>query len=183
MSKICQFTLKSNKFPGMTLFCPDEPDTLRPVPGSYMFHVDTPRTVTEATKGAIVSQTYNFPAEVRSHIDLIFTDSVDLPASSAPAKVAVESDDSPVDSSASSPSTLLPEEPIALTDEDIDLIQVEISKLEGKPAAEAEPLLIATGGSETLPRAIRVKYLEMVSDRQGLPKSLKVVAKKLLEQI
>jgi hypothetical protein len=165
-----QAILTSNKFPGISLFCPDAPDTLQPQPGSYMFFASVPRAVTKATQGAIENQLYNFPPEVKAHINITFSADVE------------EVIDPVVEEEVIEESTTV-EEVITLTDEDMDLIQIEISKLQGKSAADAEPILIATGGNEELPKALRIKYLQMVVIESGLPKALKAVARKLIEQL
>jgi hypothetical protein len=72
---------------------------------------------------------------------------------------------------------------VELSDDDLDLISIEISKLNGKTIKEAEPLIIQTGGNPELPRLLRVTYLEEVQKHPEVQKTLKEVAEKLLEQI
>jgi hypothetical protein len=168
-----QATVVSDKFPGINLFCPDEPDTLLPKPGSYMFYVGIPRVVTAATKGAIVNALANFPPHVQNHLNVQFSDAI------APDPEAVKSESVIAESA----ETTEDENPIELNEDDLDLISVELSKLVGKPAAEVEPILIATGGNPDLPKALRTEYLKQVVRHPKLGKALKAVAEKLAEQI
>jgi lysine/ornithine N-monooxygenase len=70
-----------------------------------------------------------------------------------------------------------------LTDDDLELVEVEVEKLLGKTIKEAEPILIATGGSPHLPRTLRVLYLEEVQKHPKIQQTLKEVAEKLLAQL
>lgn len=70
-----------------------------------------------------------------------------------------------------------------LTEEDLELVEIEVSKLLGKTVKEAEPILVATGGSPHLARTLRVLYLEEVQKHPKIQQTLKEVAEKLLEQV
>jgi hypothetical protein len=65
----------------------------------------------------------------------------------------------------------------------LDLIQIEINKLIGKSIAEAQPVLVATGGNEELPLELRKLYLEEVGKHPEIQKGLKAVAEKLLSEL
>lgn len=73
--------------------------------------------------------------------------------------------------------------PIELTEEDRELIEIELDKLKGKTISDAEPILIATAGNPELPKELRKAYLETAIAAPDIKKGLKDVAEKLLEQI
>lgn len=72
---------------------------------------------------------------------------------------------------------------IELTDEDRDLIEVEIAKIDKLTVSQAEPIMISTATAVHLPVAVRRAYLEAAIAHDGIQKSLKTTASKLLEQL
>lgn len=76
------------------------------------------------------------------------------------------------------------EEPLVLTEEDLELVEYEIEKLLSKETiAEREPILIATGNNSDLPKELRIAYLEGAIAHAELQKGLKDTARKILEQL
>ena len=73
--------------------------------------------------------------------------------------------------------------PLDLTDDDRELVEFEVNKLLGKTIAEAEPVLIATGGNIELHRDLRRAYLDAVMAHADIQKGLKEVAERMIEQL
>lgn len=70
-----------------------------------------------------------------------------------------------------------------LTDEDLDLVSVEVNKLLGKTVLVASPLLITTATNAKLPKTLRKFYLQEVIDHNDIQKTLKDKAQEILEQL
>lgn len=70
-----------------------------------------------------------------------------------------------------------------LSDEDIDLVQVEVSKLLGKTIAEATPIVKATADNIDLSIVLRAAYLQEILDHEDIQKGLKEEAQELLEKM
>ncbi|HEY9752450.1 MAG TPA: hypothetical protein V6C46_05840 [Coleofasciculaceae cyanobacterium] len=76
-----------------------------------------------------------------------------------------------------------PEPEVVLTQEDQELIAIEVEKLDKKNVTEGEALLINTATNEGLSRAVRIAYLDAAIAHKGIQKALKGIAQRLKEQI
>jgi hypothetical protein len=138
--------------------------------------------VSSDQKQAIITQLANFPDDVQKNLTVSFSDDVASAATVSIANPAAAVAKPPVPPP--SPEDIPPpEEVYELTEDDDDLINIEVSKLLGKTVAEAQPILVATGGNPELPKLVRQTYLERVVDHDEIQKTLKEVALKLAEQI
>lgn len=161
-------TVHSERFPGV------------PFAGVPYFAVGHAYEVTDEQLSSIQQQLAGFDPGVKADIRLAVSG-----FSSAQPAVAIANPPSPPPSNeeelpSTDPST---EDLVELTDEDIDLIGIEVGKLKGKTIAEAEPILIATAQNLDLPKLLRSTYLEEVIADAELQKGLKEIAARLLEQI
>lgn len=75
------------------------------------------------------------------------------------------------------------EEPFVLSDEDRDLIEIEINKILGLTILLAEPLVLKTALSPDLPLGLRIEYLKALIAHPNAKRGIKDVAEKLLEQL
>jgi hypothetical protein len=167
--------ITSSKYPSIGLLCPQIPE--RPeMAGTFQFQIGTTYAVTDETYSSLGAQVANMPPYIGDlRLVLVSEDSGTAEVVTAPAPATVpEIADDPV--------VHVPDI-TELTDEDIDLVGIEVGKLLGLTVKQAEPILVATGGSPDLPRTLRVLYLEEVQKHPDVQKSLKDVAEKLLEQI
>jgi hypothetical protein len=141
--------------------------------------MDTPYPITDEQKESILRQYATFPDRVKSRLRLQFSDGIVEPAIAAavqtpltPTALEIDLDEPPI-----------VEDLTSLSDEDLDLINVEVSKLIGKPVADTQPILVATGGDPEQPKLLRSTYLKEVIAHPEIKKTLKDVAAKMLEQI
>lgn len=168
------------------------------VTGLPVFAIGQVYEITPEQKTAILGQYSGYPQRVKDSLKLNFSADPEAPTvaiASPPSPPITSSHLSPtprdseeggiVDTADLAELTELTETPdlTELSDDDLDLVIVEIGKLKGRTIAEAEPVLIATGGNPELPRALRVAYLKEVQSDSELQKGLKDIAAKLLEQI
>lgn len=172
-------TISSDKFPGISFNCPQIPN-LPEQKGSHYFAVGTPYEVTEETLAAIQSQLASSPESVTNELRINVSGNGSTPATTA---AVTAPPPPPAPSKEDEGETPPVEEVTSLTDEDLDLIEVEISKLIGKGLPESQAQLVATGGNEELPKAVRVAYLDKVVAHPQIKKALKEVATNLKEQI
>lgn len=141
-----------------------------------------PLEVTDEEKRRILDQFAGFQHSVQQNIRLSFSgESVDAAFVPAIAVVPLRSPALEVFDVNNLPPAV--EDLTVLSDEDIDLVEIEVSKLHGKTVAEAEPFLIATGGNIELPRLLRIAYVDAVIANPDIAKSLKKTAERLREQI
>lgn len=174
-------TFTSDKFPGISLILPEVPGVKPPAPGSYYFSVGNAYEVSAACVPAIEEQLAGAPENVRNYIKVSVDSGVSVAATVAiadppPPAPVVE----PIGEETIEPPVA---EDVELSDDDLDLVQIEISKIVGKKIAEAEPVLIATGGAPELPKNLRQFYLQEVIKHPEIQKGLKETAQALLEQI
>lgn len=178
-------TFTSEKFPGISLILPEVPGAKPPAPGSYYFSVGNAYEVSAACVPAIEEQLAGAPENVRNYIKVSVDSGVSVASTVAiaapppPPPAAPPVVDSPGEETDEPPVV----EDVELSDDDLDLVQVEIGKIVGKRIAEAEPVLIATGGNPELPKSLRQFYLQEVIKHPEIQKGLKETAQALLEQI
>jgi hypothetical protein len=161
-----KFTLKSSKFTGISLNCPERPETGDS--GSYFFPVNSPVLVTHATMEAIEDQFSSFPPSIQR----AFTLQVEV---SEDAKSETPSEPKPLPP----PSKDDPE----WGGESEELIAAEVAKLLEKTIAEGKPILQKTSANPDFPLALRIAYLESVSTDPRLQKGLQEYALELHEDI
>ena len=70
-----------------------------------------------------------------------------------------------------------------LSEDDLDLVSVEVSKLIGRTIAEATPIVTATAENPDLNIVLRAAYLQEVIDHEDTQKGLKEEAQELLEKM
>jgi hypothetical protein len=70
-----------------------------------------------------------------------------------------------------------------LSDDDVDLVEVEVAKLRGLTISEAEPMIETLALNEVLPLALRVAYLTKVSETQAVQVTLRKKATELIDVI
>ncbi len=162
-------TITSSRFPGAAF------------PGCPWFASGQTYEISEEQAATIIAAYAGFDPMIKSDLRVeVAGAGAAIEADSAIA-LAVEKPATPVEIE-DSPIEAVPD--IAeLSDDDLDLIQIELGKLDGKTIAQAEPLIIKTGGNPELPRLLRVTYLKEVIAHPNIKKGLKDVAEKLLEQI
>jgi hypothetical protein len=143
-----QLTLNSERYPGLGAPVPQVPGAPDGTSGGFTFSVGVPYEVTDETAEAIKDLLARTEERVSRHYRLTImavpgaiTDAIADPAAAAVADV---------------------DEPIALSEEDQDLIGVEVAKLKGLTAAETKPLVDNTAGNEELPVVLRRAYLQAV---------------------
>lgn len=171
-------TVVSSKFPGISLLCPQAPDTFEAIRGSYYFYVGVPRRVTEETKEAIANQYQNFPLPVSGSLRIQYGnddgEAIVTPPPLLPAQTLDSLRPDPVEVEA---------ELTTLTEEDVDLINVEVHKLLNKGVAEAETLLRKTTENPDLQLLLRQEYLRTAIAHKDLQKHVKITATNLLKEI
>lgn len=170
--------IRSQKYPSIGLVVSDRPTIGGP--GSWEFAMDVPYTVSPTVAEEIQQQIRSFRPAVRQALR------VDVQAGDSAPKVAAGAVNAPAPPPEEQDSTVVePEavvEPVALTDEDHDLVEVEVGKLLAKATiAEREPLLNATAGNEDLPVSLRVAYLNAVVAADGIQQKLIATANEWLE--
>lgn len=181
--------LFSKKFPGISLICPQIPGTDPPQSGSHYFTVGYSYEVTDETKAAIEKQFAGFPPAVSSEISIhVESGLTAATVAIAPPPPATQSNNTEDKTNPSEAGESQDDEPnvddvLDLSEEDEELIEVEVSKLLGKTVAEAEPQLIQTGGNPELPKKLRTVYLDQVIQNSKIQKSLREIAAKLKEQL
>ena len=169
-------TIQSQKYPAIGLIVSERPTIGGP--GAWEFAMGQPYTVSDAVVGEIREQIASFRPAVREVLR------VEVQADTAPAATqaagAVDAPKPPPDPTST---TVEPEDDaIAFTDDDQELIQVEVDKLLAKATiAEREPLLNATAGNENFPMVLRKAYLEAVIAAEGMQQKLVATAKEWLE--
>lgn len=161
-----KITVTSDKYPGAAFALPNSP----------FFSVGVPYEITEEEKGEILKQYGNYDYSVRQAMTLQFTDSV------VPPEVTLAIETPAIEVEVVDASTPV-EDLVELSEEDKELIQMEVAKLYGKTSAEAEPFVITTGNNIDFPRILRVEYLKAVMADRKLPRAVKTVAEKTLEQV
>lgn len=141
--------------------------------------------VTEEEKQKILAQFAGFQHSVQQNIRLSFSGDVETASTPAIAVVPVVPLTSTPAVEVFDANNLPPavEDLTELSDEDLELVEIEVAKLHGKTVAEAEPFVIATGGNIELPRLLRVAYVDAIIASPEIAKSLKKTAEKLREQI
>ncbi|MBD2019332.1 hypothetical protein H6F43_03930 [Leptolyngbya sp. FACHB-36] len=183
-----EITFSSEKFPGISLVCPQIPGHPNHT-GSHYFAVGVPYLITEETEQAIERQFVAFPLEVKNYISFTVSGSSNSPApvvmlpQSRDVQRVDDPEHPPIEPQLELADEAAPDIEGELNADDQDLINVEVGKLLNKTIAEAEPQLIKTGGAPELPRKLRVAYLQTVMQHSQVRKGLKEVAEKLLEQI
>jgi len=171
-------TVVSSKFPGISLLCPHAPDTFEAIRGSYYFYVGVPRRVTEETRQAIANQYDNFPLAVAGSLKIHYGaddgEAIAIVPPPLPARTLDPLHPEPAEVEA---------ELTALTDEDVDLINVEVHKLLNKGVAEAESLLKKTVENGDLQLLLRQEYLRVAIAHKDVQKHVKITATALLKEI
>jgi hypothetical protein len=146
-----QLTLHSDRFPGLGAPVPQVPGGKPGEGGSFTFAVDVPYEVSDDTAAAIAALLESFEPRIQRHFRLSLVDlSTDAVAIAAP--VEPEAAPEPV------------AEPFVLSDDDLELIQVEVEKLKGLTIAQSTPIIENTALNETLPVELRRAYLQAVID-------------------
>jgi len=175
-------TITSKHYPGISLVVPELPGVEPPTSGSHFFASGVAYDCTDATIAAIRKLFAGFEERVSSKYS-IQVSGAEVSAIAVAVSDPVPAPTKSAESAGSDETPTVIEDVAELSDEDLDLIDVEISKIDGMSIKEAEPILIATGGNTELPRLLRKTYLEMVIEHPSIQKKLKDVASKLLEQI
>lgn len=165
-----RLTINSDRYPGLGLAVPQVPGAPDGTRGGFTFSAGTPYEVTNETAIAVETAIARFDERVKRHYRLTVVD-LNNPEPVAGAVVAP----------AAAPSKAAPEpEPIALTEEDQDLIEVEVSKLRGLNLDKAIPMVERTAMNDDMPVVVRRAYLQAVIDAKTA-KTLENKAKELLE--
>ncbi len=142
-----------------------------------------PVEVTEEEKQRILDQFAGFQHSVQQKIRLSFSGGV-VDTALVPAIAVVPLVSTPAvevfDINNLPPAV---EDLTELSDDDRELVEIEVAKLHGKTVAEAEPFVIATGGNIELPRLLRIAYVDAIIASPEIAKGLKKTAEKLREQI
>ena len=160
-------TLQSDRLPGVQFA------------GVPLLGAGIPVEITLEQKESILTQLSTFDPPLKNSITLNFGGEsdgfVDVPAPTP----------APTESPEGGAPAVIPEleQLTELSDDDSDLVDIEISKLLGKTIQEAEPVLIATGGNPDLPVLLRKTYLQRIITHDDLQKGLKAIAEKMLEQL
>jgi len=169
-----QVEFSSKRFPGISLLCPQIP-TAPELSGTFQFTVGHSYEVTDETLASLVQQMERLPTFFKDDIQMSGAPAI----AGAPTVVTPSAPPAALDEVGDAPVADITD----LTDEDLELVEIEVGKLLGKTVKEAEPILVATGGSPHLPRTLRVLYLEEVQKHADIQKALKDTAAKLLEQL
>lgn len=141
--------------------------------GVFLFAFGKPYPVTDETAIAVQQAYQGYPARVQDRLTLSITplpgEGVIEGAIAAPAAMP---------ESVVAPAT---PEPLALTEEDHELIEIEVAKIDGLTIAKARPVVEATAMSDELPVELRRAYLQALIDGPGLQQGLKDFAGDLLD--
>lgn len=160
-----QVTLYSDRYPGLAAHVPIAPGTGKP--SSFNFAASVPYVVADETAAALAAWLASFDERVAKHYRLEVADLEPTPeATEAPPPV--EPEVTPVD--------------LPLTDEDQELIEIEVAKLKGLTVAQALPLVQNTALNEELPVSLRRAYLKAVIATRNA-KAIDAKASELLEQL
>lgn len=164
-----QVTIHSDRYPGLSAPVPEAPGTGKP--SSFTFAADIAYEVSDATADALAALLESFDPRIGKHYRLSIVDlnpavevapaTADAIAPSEPAEVA-----EPVE--------------LVLTDEDQELIDVEVAKLKGLTVAQSLPIVQNTATNEELPVALRRAYLKAVIAARTA-KAIDAKASELLE--
>lgn len=163
-----RLTLNSERYPGLGLAVPQVPGAPDGTRGGFTFSAGTPYEVTNETAAAVETAVSRFDERVRRHYRLTV---VDLDTSEPVAGAVV--------APAAAPSKAAPE-PITMTDEDRDLIEVEVGKLRGLTLDKAIPMVERTAMNDEMPVVLRRAYLQAVIEARTA-KTLNEKAAELLE--
>lgn len=165
-----RLTINSARYPGLGLAVPQVPGAPDGTRGGFTFSAGTPYEVTNETAAAVETAVSRFDERVRRHYRLTV---VDLDTSEPVAGA--------VSAPAAAPSKAAPApEPITLTEEDRDLIEIEVGKLRGLTLDKAIPIVERTAMNDDIPVVLRRAYLEAVIEAKTA-KTLDKKAAELLE--
>lgn len=178
-----QLTINSSKYPGISLVVPEIPGVIPPTPGSHYFASGVAYDCSEATVNEIrrlmagfeprVSQAFSI--QVLGDRPVVAAAVADPPLPPSKTDAEESADSAGLDAGA--------DDVEELTEEDIELIKIEIDKIDALTIAKAEPILVATGGNPEIPLKIRKAYLEEIATHPTIQKTLKDVAARMLEQL
>lgn len=163
-----RLTINSERYPGLGLAVPQVPGAPDGTRGGFTFSAGTPYDVTNETAIAVETAISRFDERVKRHYRLTVVD-LNNPEPVAGAVVAP----------ATAPSKAAPE-PIALTEEDQELIGIEVGKLKGLTLDKAIPMVERTAMNDDMPVVVRRAYLQAVIDAKTA-KTLNEKAAELLE--
>lgn len=162
-----QLTISSERYPGLGAPVPQVPGAAPGTKGSFTFAVGVPYEVTDETAQAVKDLHDLMEIRVSRHFRLTIADlTPDVVAAGA---IAVP-DLAPTK----------PDEPLVLTDDDQDLIEVEVAKLKGLTVAAAIPIVENTAMNDELPVEVRRAYLQAVIETRNA-KAIDKRAAELLE--
>jgi len=165
-----RLTINSERYPGLGLAVPQVPGAPDGTRGGFTFSAGTPYDVTNETAIAVETAISRFDERVKRHYRLTVVD-LNNPEPVAGAVVAP----------AAAPSKAAPDpEPITLTDEDRELIGIEVGKLKGLTLDKAVPMVERTAMNDDMPVVVRRAYLQAVIDAKTA-KTLNEKAAELLE--
>lgn len=171
-----RLTINSDRYPGLGLAVPQVPGAPDGTRGGFTFSAGTPYEVTDKTAIAVETAISRFDERVRRHYRLVIVD-LEIPepvAGAVAAPAAAPSKSAPVvDSEPDS-------EPFSLTEEDQDLIAVEVGKLKGLTLDKSVPMVERTAMNDEMPVVLRRAYLQAVIDAKTA-KTLNEKAAELLE--
>ena len=192
-------TFRSEKYPAINIPVPDIPGLPPGSSGSMDFAMGIPYEVTIATAEAIQRHYSFFPERVKKALRLEWRDVAVVAATVPIAQSAVQTPVRAPSKAADRLSTIVdtnaevqpldaePEEEspaaeiIELSDDDRDLVSVEIAKLLNKTISDAQPLLEATALNTDLNVVLRREYLNQAIAHPELQKTLKAKAAELLD--
>jgi len=161
-----QVTIHSDRYPGLSAPVPEAPGTDKP--SSFTFAADIAYEVSDATAAALAALLESFDPRIGKHYRLSIAD----------LSPAVET--APATADAIAPSEPVETVELVLTDEDQELIDVEVAKLKGLTVAQSLPIVQNTATNEELPVALRRAYLNAVIASRNA-KAIDAKASELLE--
>jgi hypothetical protein len=171
-----RLTINSERYPGLGLAVPQVPGAPDGTRGGFTFSAGTPYEVTNETAAAVETAISRFDERVKRHyrLTVVDLDASEPVAGAVVAPATAPSKAAPVVDSAPDP------ESFTLTDEDRDLIAVEVGKLRGLTLDKAVPMVERTAMNDEMPVVLRRAYLQAVIDAKTA-KTLNEKAAELLE--
>ncbi|MDA0267541.1 MAG: hypothetical protein O3A14_11420 [Cyanobacteria bacterium] len=184
-----ELKINSDKYPAIGLIISDRPTIGGP--GSFEFTCGHPYAVSDAVVGEVRQQIAGFREGVRRHLTVearaiapAASPAVGAVAAPQRADEAFTEEGEPTPVASSEASTPVEPDVGSLSDDDRELIQIEVDKLLAKDTiAEREPLLVATAGNDDLPKVLRLAYLDALIAHGDVQKGLKAIAQDWRETV
>lgn len=179
-----RITLASKRYPGIHIAdAPQVPGAPSNTPGDFLLAVDTAMEVTDETCAHVRALLDRTPERVSRHFSLSVVDLAPAAESAVPAPKPqpAKSDPVPEPEIESAEVEVLTE----LSEDDLDLIQIELGKIANKTIAEAKPTVTKLAGNPDIPLLLRQEYLkEILKDEMDtFQKGLKDHVQDLLDDI